>query len=176
MDISRALETQTYKMIRLRLCGIKATMGLGSCLAGLLLPGDVILLSGDLGAGKTTLVKAIASGLGIDERMVTSPSFAIIHEYRGGRLPFCHADLYRLGDRGDIAETCLVEYMDGKWVVVVEWGEYLDDELKTEALKITLEWLDEEVRDTMIEDGGQWGARLHGLESCIKNTQKKDKD
>jgi len=100
------------------------TRGIGATIAVGLQPGAVLLLSGDLGAGKTALSRGLAEGLGIDPDEVTSPTFTLVHEYRGGRLPLIHVDLYRL-DRADLDEIGLDQDVAEKGVVVVEWAERL---------------------------------------------------
>jgi tRNA threonylcarbamoyladenosine biosynthesis protein TsaE len=84
----------------------------------------VLLLSGDLGAGKTAFVKGLAAGLGIDPDEVTSPTFTLVHEYRGGRLPLVHVDLYRL-DRADLDDIGLDPDVANAGVTAVEWAERL---------------------------------------------------
>jgi len=83
--------------------------------------GDVVCMYGELGAGKTTMIRGIAAGFGIDERDVTSASFTIIAEYPGA-VPFYHVDLYRLDDLRAIEETGLQEYLAGEGVCVIEWA------------------------------------------------------
>ena len=92
--------------------------------AATLAPGAVVLLHGDLGAGKTVFVKGLAEGLGLDADEVTSPTFTLVHEYRGGRLPLVHLDLYRL-DRTELDEVGLDPDQAAQGVVVVEWAERL---------------------------------------------------
>jgi len=87
-------------------------------------PGTTILLSGDLGAGKTAFVKGLAAGLGIDPDDVTSPTFTLVHEHRGGRLPLIHVDLYRL-DTAELDEIGLDPDLAFTGVVAVEWAERL---------------------------------------------------
>ena len=100
------------------------TRAIASRLAADLRPGAVVLLSGDLGAGKTAFVRGLAEGLGIDPGDVTSPTFTLVHEHRGGRLPLVHVDLYRL-DRADLDEIGLDQDVAEQGVVAVEWAERL---------------------------------------------------
>ncbi|NOR06112.1 MAG: tRNA (adenosine(37)-N6)-threonylcarbamoyltransferase complex ATPase subunit type 1 TsaE [Deltaproteobacteria bacterium] len=155
--------------LRYTLKGLEATNVLGNCLSMVLEPGDLFLLSGDLGAGKTSLTKAIASGLGIEEKEVTSPSFTIIHEHMNGRLPLIHVDLYRLGPHADITGIGLEDYFDGENVVIIEWAEYLKDPLVETALKIDLSFFDEQSREVYLTGKtGIWGERLLLLDDCMK--------
>lgn len=118
------------------------TIELGKKLASLLKAGDVILLDGDLGAGKTTFTKGLGEGLGI-KRSIKSPTFTIIREYSGGRLPLYHMDVYRLED-GSGDELGLDEYFEGDGVSVVEWSQFVADTLPEDYLKISFQRLDNE--------------------------------
>ena len=112
-----------------------ATRALARTLAAKLTPGTVLLLSGDLGAGKTAFVKGIAEGLGIDARDVTSPTFTLVHEYRGGRLPLIHVDLYRL-DRAELDDIGLDADLADAGVVAIEWAERLVRPLRGMVIRI----------------------------------------
>jgi tRNA threonylcarbamoyladenosine biosynthesis protein TsaE len=103
------------------------TLTLGARLAGCLRGGEIIGLRGELGAGKTCLVRGLAAGLGIPARKVRSPTFTLLAEYTGGRLPLYHLDLYRL-EPSDVDRMALREYLYGDGVCVVEWFERLREE------------------------------------------------
>ena len=118
----------------------EATRAFGKELAARLAPGTVIALTGDLGAGKTTLTKAVAEGLGIREE-VTSPTFTIVREYRGGRLPLYHFDVYRVHDADELFEIGFEDYVGGDGACLIEWAELLEDGMLPEsAIRIRLEY------------------------------------
>ena len=98
------------------------TIALGEKLGASLQPGDILLLEGDLGAGKTTLTQGLAKGLGVTE-FVNSPTFVIINEYFTGRLPLYHMDLYRVEEEAQLYDLGVEEYFYGNGVCVVEWPE-----------------------------------------------------
>jgi tRNA threonylcarbamoyladenosine biosynthesis protein TsaE len=100
------------------------TAAVGRDLAASLRAGDALLLSGDLGAGKTAFVRGLAEGLGIPSDAVSSPTFTLIQEYRGGRLPLFHVDLYRLDDPREIDDLGLDE-IASEGVLAIEWAEKL---------------------------------------------------
>jgi tRNA threonylcarbamoyladenosine biosynthesis protein TsaE len=106
--------------------------------------GDVILLSGNLGAGKTAFVRGLAAGLGIDPEEVSSPTFTLVHEYRGGRLTLYHADLYRL-DRVATDDLGLEEMGVADGVLAIEWPDRLSHALPG-AHRIDIEIVDEKTR------------------------------
>lgn len=112
------------------------TRAIAGALATTLTPGAVVLLSGDLGAGKTAFVRGLAEGLGLDPDEVTSPTFTLVHEYRGGRLPLIHVDLYRL-DRAELDEIGLDQDLAVQGVTAVEWAERLSRELAG-ATRVTI--------------------------------------
>jgi tRNA threonylcarbamoyladenosine biosynthesis protein TsaE len=121
------------------------TIAFGRQLAATLRPGDVLALTGELGAGKTCLVKGIADGLGI-QHAVTSPTFTIIHEYRGGRLPLAHIDLYRLETLRDAVAIGIEDYLNGPGIAVIEWAERIASLLPAQTKRIHLTALDETTR------------------------------
>ncbi len=106
-------------------------------------PGTIIALTGDLGAGKTTLTKAIAKGLGITET-ITSPTFTIVKEYQSGRLPLFHFDVYRIGDIDEMYELGYEEYFFGNGVCVVEWADLIEDLIPEEAMWISIAYGEDE--------------------------------
>lgn len=129
------------------------TQELGAQLGRLALPGDILLLVGRLGSGKTCLTQGIARGLDIKD-YVLSPSFVIVRELYG-RLPLYHIDLYRLDQIAEIAELGLDEYLYGKGVCVVEWAEKGLGELPAEHLLIKIDYLGDTERRIKFKAGGQ---------------------
>jgi len=111
----------------------------GKELAGKLRPGDIVALTGDLGTGKTTLTKYIAEGLGITE-IITSPTFTIVQEYTGGRLPLYHFDVYRIGDPDEMYELGYEEYFFGRGVCVVEWADMIPELIPEGSIWIRIEY------------------------------------
>jgi tRNA threonylcarbamoyladenosine biosynthesis protein TsaE len=113
------------------------TIELGLKLGRLLREGDVIALVGELGSGKTWFTKGIARGVGIHAKtVITSPSFALVNAYDGGRHPFFHVDLYRLTDLSDIVSIGLEEYLHSGGVVVMEWADRCPDLLPERTVRV----------------------------------------
>ena len=100
------------------------TLRIAAAMAASLQPGAVVLLCGDLGAGKTAFVRGLADGLGIDPADVTSPTFTLVHEHRQGRLPLVHVDLYRL-EKVDLDELGMDSELAERGVLAIEWAERL---------------------------------------------------
>ncbi|MBI5584928.1 MAG: tRNA (adenosine(37)-N6)-threonylcarbamoyltransferase complex ATPase subunit type 1 TsaE [Deltaproteobacteria bacterium] len=134
------------------------TEALGERMAPFLEPGDVLALTGELGAGKTCLVRGLARGLQVDAATVASPSFTLLNEYEG-RLPLYHLDCYRLSDPEAVEELGLEDYLAAAGVLAIEWAERVPD-LPEERLDITIEWLDEKRRRIRLTAGGGLGERL----------------
>lgn len=113
------------------------TEAFGEALAARLRPGDVVAYRGGLGMGKTAFTRGLAQGLGISER-VTSPTFTIVNEYGGGRLPLFHFDMYRLSSSEELFDIGWEDYLDRGGVCVVEWSENIADALEEDAVRVDI--------------------------------------
>ncbi len=113
------------------------TRALGRTLAQALQGGAVVAFTGDLGAGKTAFVSGMAEGLGIEER-VTSPTFTIVNEYEGGRLPLFHFDMYRLGSADELFHIGWEDYLARNGVCAVEWSENVDEALDGDTIRVDI--------------------------------------
>ena len=113
------------------------TEQLGERLARLLKPGTVVAYTGDLGAGKTAFTRGLAKGLGVSDR-VTSPTFTIVNEYEGGRLPLFHFDMYRLSSSDELYDIGWEDYLARGGVCAVEWSEIVRDALDADTIRVDL--------------------------------------
>lgn len=140
------------------------TRRLAVTLTPLLLPGDVIALAGDLGAGKTTFVQGLAAGLGVPEH-VTSPTFVLMKEYLGGRYPLMHLDVYRLRRAQEVIDLGYEEFLDPSHIVVVEWGDMVEPLLPKGHLLIEIAYGDPDlVRHVTVKPRGRdWESRLETM-------------
>ena len=116
---------------------VEETEALGRALAQRLAPGAVVAFTGDLGAGKTAFVRGMAQGLGIAQR-VTSPTFTIVNEYEGGRLPLFHFDMYRLGSADELFHIGWEDYLRRGGVCAVEWSETVRDALEPDTIYVDI--------------------------------------
>jgi tRNA threonylcarbamoyladenosine biosynthesis protein TsaE len=141
------------------------TRAFGRRLAGLLRAGDLVLLTGPLGAGKTALTQGIGRGLGVDGE-VTSPTFVISRIHRGGRVPLVHVDAYRLvaaADSGAQLDDLDLDASVEDSVTVVEWGEGVAEQLCDAYLEVRIQPVDDESRVVdLVPHAGDWAARLAG--------------
>ena len=147
------------------------TLYWGKRLGELLERGDVVSLTGDLGAGKTTLTQGISAGLGVGEDCyVTSPTFTIINEYMG-RVPVYHLDFYRIDLLSEVENLGLEEYFQGNGVALVEWAEKIKTFLPENYLMVLLEYVDDSVRKISMKGmGKRYRDVLKEVESRIYET------
>ena len=127
------------------------TEALGAAVGKILQPGTVIAYRGDLGAGKTAFTRGLAKGLGYTD-MVTSPTYTIVNEYLGGRIPLFHFDMYRLRSSDDLWDIGWDDYLDRGGVCAVEWSENVSDAME-DAIVITIHKTGDESRRIEIEGG-----------------------
>ena len=113
------------------------TEDIGARLAEQLEPGAVVAFTGDLGAGKTAFTRGLARGLGVPDR-ITSPTFTIVNEYEGGRLPLFHFDMYRLGSADELFDIGWEDYLRRGGVCAVEWSENIADALEEDAVRVDI--------------------------------------
>jgi tRNA threonylcarbamoyladenosine biosynthesis protein TsaE len=144
------------------------TRAIGEALASLLSPGDALALTGELGAGKTTFVQGVARGLGF-AGAVGSPTFTLVREYRGGRLPVVHADVYRLDRVQEVVDLALEEEAEDG-VLLVEWGDAVEALLPEGHLVVTLTvpGAGEERALALAADGDPWAIRWERLERVLE--------
>lgn len=128
------------------------TRKIAADLAGYLHGGEVIAFYGDLGMGKTCFVTGLAEGLGFSGE-VSSPTFAIINEYSGGRLNLYHFDMYRISGWDDLYSTGYFEYMESGGVLAIEWSENIENALPEDAIRVTIKRIDESQREIIITGG-----------------------
>lgn len=126
-------------------------------LGKLLKAGDMIAYKGGLGAGKTTFTRGIAIGMGLGDN-VTSPTFALVNEYRGDSLTLYHFDMYRIESEGDLESTGFYDYPFEDNVAAVEWSENIAEFLPEHTIYITINRIDDLQREIIIEDGGRFAA------------------
>ena len=143
------------------------TRELGGALAALARAGDVILLSGELGAGKTALAQGFGRALGIEEPIV-SPTFTLVRTYRG-RLTLVHCDAYRIDDLQEVADLDLPELLDAGGVALVEWGDTIAPVLPADYLEVRLEFGegDDDRRVAVRIVGPSWAARARAVEAGL---------
>ena len=162
-NVSPILDEHTVDLVS---HSAEQTRRLGSRLAELLEGGEVICLVGDLGTGKTCLVQGIGAGLDVKDR-ITSPTFTLINEYRGGRLTLYHVDLYRVVDAKAALAFGLDDYLYGQGVCAIEWAERVRGVWPEELLLVSLRHIDETKRGVTLRASG---ARYRRLLEQFKQT------
>jgi tRNA threonylcarbamoyladenosine biosynthesis protein TsaE len=154
MSQPRDHRADSLKTLEFHAGDLAATETLGRELGRLLFPGSVVALAGPLGAGKTTLVRAIAEGLGVaDSRMVNSPTFVLLQEYPA-RLPIYHFDAYRLKTIREFADLGVEEYFASDGVCLIEWADRVEAVLPPERINIRIEPVSEAERRITVEGSG----------------------
>ena len=150
------------RRIRCRSSSPEETQAIAETLAAALHPGDVVALSGDLGAGKTCFVQGAARAMGVSER-VTSPTFVLVREYQG-TYPILHLDVYRLGNLQELTDLGFEEFLDPAWVVFIEWGDAVGPLLPTDVLEVEIRSDRDDTRTVDLHArGASWDRRIAGL-------------
>lgn len=144
-------------MIKIKTSSPEETIAAAEKLGSLLEAGDMIAYKGGLGAGKTTFTRGLAIGMGLGDN-VTSPTFALVNEYRGEDMTLYHFDMYRINSEEDLESTGFYDYDFENNVAAVEWSENIADFLPKSTIYITIERLSELEREIIIEDGGRFAA------------------
>lgn len=130
------------------------TLAVATKLAAYFRANDVLVLSGPLGSGKTVFVRGLAAALGLDENLVSSPSFTMVNEYPG-QLPLYHFDLYRMNSLGELTEIGWDDYLQKHGLVVVEWGERIADLLPSRYYQIEFDVVDDSNRRIRVSARGK---------------------
>jgi tRNA threonylcarbamoyladenosine biosynthesis protein TsaE len=146
---------------------VDATRDVGAAVAALARPGDVVVLAGDLGAGKTAFVQGFGRALGVKDR-ITSPTFTLVHVYEG-RLPIHHLDVYRLDQMSEALDLGLAEMLDEGGVVLIEWGDAIFPVLPHDLLEVRLTFgeADDDRRLDLRPVGPRWTARHGALRAAV---------
>ncbi len=142
-----------------KLPSVQATESLGYLIGRQCTGGEVLTLVGELGAGKTVFVRGLALGIEIDPKLVTSPTFTLIHEYRG-RHRLIHADLYRIETQNELTGIGFYDYFESSTIMAIEWAERMGDELATDRLHIHLEHQQQSVRKATLSSTGPRSSKL----------------
>ena len=150
-----------------RTSSVEATQALAASLAVLAQPGDLVVLAGDLGAGKTAFVQGFGRGLGVSEH-ITSPTFTLVQEYEG-RLPVHHIDVYRLYQMSEVIDLGLSELLDDDGVVLIEWGDAILPLLPNDLLEVRLTFgAGDDDRTVVLRSAGRsWARRMASLVEAV---------
>jgi len=157
-------------MLHLRSTSPVATHAIAAALAGLVRRGDLIVLAGEMGAGKTAFAQGFGAALGVTDQ-ITSPTFTIVHSYPLGKLTFHHADLYRLSTQHEVADLALAELADADGVLLVEWGDVVASSLGDHlTVRLDHDPDDELARDLTVQAVGRtWALRWDRIEAALGN-------
>lgn len=158
-------------MIDLRSDSVATTHAIAGVIAGLVRPRDIIVLAGDMGAGKTAFTVGFTRALGVSEDdQVSSPTFTLVHSYNSGRIPVLHADLYRLNSMAEVADLGLREQVDLGAVALVEWGDVAADVIGDSlTIELSHDEDDDDARDIVISvEGHGWDTRWDMLRDSLR--------
>jgi tRNA threonylcarbamoyladenosine biosynthesis protein TsaE len=152
-------------MLHLRSDSLAATFAIAASLAGLARRGDLIVLAGEMGAGKTAFAKGFGEAIGVTEP-ITSPTYTLVHSYPAGRVTLHHADIYRLTTHHEVADLALGELLESDGIVMVEWGDVVAGSLGDHVLvRLEFDEADDQARDIEISAAGRaWAARWAEIE------------
>jgi tRNA threonylcarbamoyladenosine biosynthesis protein TsaE len=155
-------------MLQLRSSSLAATQAVAAAVARHVRRGDVVVLAGEMGAGKTAFAQGFGQGMGVDDP-VTSPTFNLVHSHPAGKLTLHHADLYRLSTQHEVADLGLAELAESDGVVVIEWGDVVANSLGDHLLvQLDIDPDDEQIRHlTITPVGREWAARWDRLEQSL---------
>jgi tRNA threonylcarbamoyladenosine biosynthesis protein TsaE len=149
---------------RLHTSSVDATRAVGAAVSALARPGDLLLLAGELGAGKTAFVQGFGAGLDVTE-LITSPTFVLARDYSDGRMPLHHLDVYRLEQMNEVYDIGLPEVLDDGGVTLIEWGDAIVPSLPPDFLEVRLTFGAEDDDRTIVVRavGPSWSGRSHAL-------------
>lgn len=152
-------------MLHLRSDSVATTSAIAACLAGLTRRGDLIVLAGDMGTGKTAFAKGFGRAIGVTEP-ITSPTYTLIHSYPAGRVTLHHADIYRLTTHHEVADLALSELLESDGIVMVEWGDVVAGSLGDHVLvRLEFDEADPDARDIVVSAAGRaWAGRWQEIE------------
>ena len=155
-------------MIAVRTKSAEDTRDLARAMAPFAQPGDLVLLAGDVGTGKTTFTQGFGDGLGVTEQ-ITSPTFILMRRY-DGRLPLVHVDVYRLEHLQEVLDLGLMELLDDGAIALIEWGDVVAPALPANFLEVRFDYgVGDDDREARVRAvGPQWGARLKTLSTAVE--------
>ncbi len=152
-------------MLHLRSDSLATTSAIAAALAGVTRRGDLIVLAGEMGTGKTAFAKGFGEALGVTEP-ITSPTYTLVHSYPAGRATLHHADIYRLTTHHEVADLALAELLESDGIVMVEWGDVVAGSLGDHiVVRLDFDEADEDARNIVISAAGRaWAARWEEIE------------
>ena len=156
-------------MLHLRATSLADTHAIAAALAGLSRSGDLVVLAGEMGAGKTAFAKGFGAALGVTEP-ITSPTFTLVHSYEAGKLTLHHADIYRLSTHNEVADLALAELLEYDGIVLVEWGDVVAGSLGDHLL-VQLDPVDDDEHARLVTVGGvgrAWATRWDRIEAALE--------